>query len=171
MRWFRERENGARVAGKKPKYTPYTQRALGGAAARGSQNPAARDARPGHGPADGARRVPDRARSVDTHRLDENLIEVYPKATLTQLFARAHRGRATSDRATRRRRGCEILNALDDLASHRARGASTGLANDHKFDAVICAYTAYLWSRGACLEPTNATVRDDGWIWFPEKQA
>ena len=25
--WFRERENGARVAGKKPKYTPYTQRA------------------------------------------------------------------------------------------------------------------------------------------------
>src|SRR6476646_2142566 len=24
---FRERENGARIAGKKPKYTPYTQRA------------------------------------------------------------------------------------------------------------------------------------------------
>src|SRR4051812_12607600 len=25
--WFRERENGSRVPGKKPKYTPYTQRA------------------------------------------------------------------------------------------------------------------------------------------------
>ena len=35
------------------------------------------------------------------------------------------------------------------------------------FDAVICAYTAYLWWRGECVEPTSPIVLSDGWIWFP----
>ena len=106
----------------------------------------------------------------NTHRLDENLIEVYPKATLTQLFAARTAGRYKRSGDSPQTR-LDILNALDDLRFAPGAWREHGFANDHKFDAVICAYTAYLWSRGACLEPADATVRDDGWIWFPEKQA
>jgi hypothetical protein len=38
-----------------------------------------------------------------------------------------------------------------------------------KVAGVMCAYTAYLWTRGACEQPQNQLVLDDGWIWFPTK--
>ena len=43
------------------------------------------------------------------------------------------------------------------------------LQDDHAFDAVICAYTAYLWARdGWQLPEENREVfAEDGWIWFP----
>ena len=43
--------------------------------------------------------------------------------------------------------------------------------NDHQFDALICAYTAYLWTRdGWQLPPDPRRVfAEDGWIWFPPK--
>jgi len=103
-----------------------------------------------------------------THRLNENLIEVYPKATLTQLFtARTTRGYKRSAGSPQTR--LDMLNALGDLTFAPGAWRQHALDNDHKFDAVICAYTAYLWSRGACLEPTDQIVRDDGWIYFPAK--
>jgi len=40
------------------------------------------------------------------------------------------------------------------------------LRNDHCFDAVITAYTAYLWARDGWTVP-EGMVGDDGWIFSP----
>ncbi len=41
--------------------------------------------------------------------------------------------------------------------------------NDHQFDALICAYTAYLWTRDDWELPADPqrVFAEDGWIWFP----
>jgi predicted RNase H-like nuclease len=167
--WFRERENGARVAGKKPKYTPYTQRASEVLLHEEHKILPRETLGQGMGPLTARAAYLTRA-LASTHRLNENLIEVYPKATLTQLFAARTAGRYKRSGDSPQTR-LEILNALTDLRFAPGAWRQHGLDNDHKFDAVVCAYTGYLWSRGACLEPTDAVVRDDGWIWFPEKIA
>ena len=63
----------------------------------------------------------------------------------------------------------DIFNTLPELTFAPGAWREDGLANDHKFDAIICAYTAYLWSKGGCEQPVSPTVLDDGWIWFPRK--
>jgi predicted RNase H-like nuclease len=168
VRWFRERENGARVAGKKPKYTPYTQRASE-VLMHEEQHILPRETLgQGMGPLTARAAYLTRALG-STHRLNENLIEVYPKATLTQLFAAKTAGRYKRSGDSPQTR-LDILNAMTDLKFAPGAWREHGLANDHKFDAVICAYTAYLWSRGACVDPpSDGVVRDDGWIWFPHK--
>ena len=40
------------------------------------------------------------------------------------------------------------------------------LGNDHCFDAVIAAYTAYLWARDGWQAPSGV-FEDDGWIVCP----
>jgi hypothetical protein len=40
------------------------------------------------------------------------------------------------------------------------------LRNDHCFDAVISAYTAYLWARDGWDVPAEH-VAEDGWIFSP----
>jgi predicted RNase H-like nuclease len=61
-----------------------------------------------------------------------------------------------------------MLNDLADLTFAPGQWRQHALENDDKFDAVICAYTAYLWWRGECEQPpANGAVLDDGWIWFP----
>lgn len=165
--WFRERENGTRVAGKKPRYTPYTQRASEVILHEDHQILPRETLGQGMGPL--AARGVWLARALsDTHRLNDNLIEVYPKATLTQLFgarlAARYKRSAESPRAR-----LDILNSLTDLSFAPGAWREDGLANDHKFDAVICAYTAYLWASGRCVQPVSQVVLEDGWIWFPEK--
>jgi predicted RNase H-like nuclease len=168
--WFRARENGAaREAGKKPKYTPYTQRASEVILHEDHQILPRETLGQGMGPLTARAAYLTRALS-STHRLDENLIEVYPKATLTQLFAARTAGRYKRSGDSPQTR-LEILNALTDLRFAPGAWREHGLANDHKFDAIICAYTAYLWSRDACVEPTDAVAKSDGWIWFPPKKA
>ena len=90
--WFRERENGARVVGKKPKYTPYTQRASEVLLHEEHKILPRETLGQGMGPLTARAAYLTRALST-THRLNENLIEVYPKATLTQLFAARTAGR------------------------------------------------------------------------------
>ena len=104
----------------------------------------------------------------DQHK---NLIEVYPKATLHQLFgpqlARRYKGKADTWET---RAG--ILESLSDTlqfsrASRMAREEC--LANDHCFDAVLCAYTAYLWARDGWRIPDDEreVYAVDGWIYAP----
>ena len=40
------------------------------------------------------------------------------------------------------------------------------LRNDHCFDAVISAYTAFLWARDGWVHP-GGVFDDDGWIFAP----
>ena len=53
------------------------------------------------------------------------------------------------------------------LAAHFIR--ETALQNDHQLDALLCAYTAFLWARDGWELPADPIYAEDGWIWFPEK--
>lgn len=103
--------------------------------------------------------------------LHANLLEVSPLATVAALFGqRAARGRKRDADPWRTR--AEILTRCDDLgfapSSRLAR--EEVLRNDHCFDALISAYTAYCWARdGWQLPAENAEVfTEDGWVWAPE---
>jgi predicted RNase H-like nuclease len=163
--WFRDRENGTRVVGKKPKYTPYTQRATEVVLHEDHHILPRETLGQGMGPLTARAAYLTRALG-DRYRLNENLIEVYPKATITQLFNARVAGRYKRSAGSPQAR-LDILNALADLEFAPGAWREDGLANDHKFDAVICAYTAWLWQKGGCTQPTSDTVLDDGWIWFP----
>ena len=99
--------------------------------------------------------------------LNEDLIEVYPKATITKIFG--------ADRARRYKRGTEDwavrAEMLEELSGQLQFEVwkQVCLDNDHCFDAVIAAYTGYLWaSEGWTLPEEDREIFErDGWIWFP----
>jgi predicted nuclease with RNAse H fold len=110
-------------------------------------------------------------RALEPHyQLDHNLIEVYPKATLQLLFsaqvARSYKRGAPAYEIRQR-----ILHTFADLEF----GPRTGMqreqcfANDHCFDALLCAYTAFLWARDGWQRPLEhgEIWSSDGWIWHP----
>ena len=51
------------------------------------------------------------------------------------------------------------------------------IQSDHLFEAVICAYTGFLWARDSWALPPSAQPRADdarlrdGWIWTPPPRA
>ncbi len=101
------------------------------------------------------------------YALHENLVEVSPAATIAALCGpRAARGykRDADPWVTR----ASILERLRDLTfARQSRMAREDvLQNDHCFDAVIAAYTAYLWARDGWSAPDGCFV-DDGWIVTP----
>jgi predicted nuclease with RNAse H fold len=101
------------------------------------------------------------------YELHENLVEVSPAATITALCGpRDARGykRDADPWVTR----ASILERLRDLTfARQSRMAREDvLQNDHCFDAVIAAYTAYLWARDGWSTP-DGCFADDGWIVAP----
>lgn len=144
----------------KPTVTPYTQRATDlyllsrGVAAREAMGQAM-------GPltARAAHLVRALARS---YRLNLNLIEVYPRATLELLgFREPYKKRVD--------RRIEILAALGDLSFSPGVWREECRQSDHTFDAVLCAYTGYLRERdGWQISPLAGDAIDpQGWIWVP----
>ncbi|MCX5747843.1 MAG: DUF429 domain-containing protein, partial [Proteobacteria bacterium] len=103
--------------------------------------------------------------------LHHNLIEVSPPATIAALcgewVARGYKRDADPWRTR-----ALILEQLDDLAfapsSRMAR--EEVLQNDHGFDAVIAAYTAYRWAHEHWTVPDDVFV-DDGWVFAPQTKA
>jgi predicted nuclease with RNAse H fold len=167
--WFRTQANGALKPGTKPKYTPYTQRGSEVLLAEEHQILPRETLGQGMGPLTARGQYLTRALR-GAYQLNENLIEVYPKATLTKLFPEdvAQYKRSGRSRDVR----LKILNKLSTVLTFGpGQWREHAIENDHKFDAIICAYTAYLWSRGECVEPPNDVLRDDGWIWFPRSGA
>ncbi len=167
IRWFGERERARAVENdrKKPLYTPYTQRATEVLLHEVHEILPRETLGQGMGPLTARAAYLQRAlrpRFV----VGENLIEVYPKATLWQLLGKKtaeqykRSGNAQSTRL-------EILNRLTELRFAPGAWREDALQNDHKFDAVICAYTGYLYARGACEPPPSDVVPEDGWIWAP----
>jgi predicted nuclease with RNAse H fold len=101
------------------------------------------------------------------YELHENLVEVSPAATVAALCGvRAARGykRDADPWVTR----ASILERLRDLvfAPQSRMAREDVLQNDHCFDAVIAAYTAFLWARDGWPLPEGCFV-DDGWIVAP----
>jgi predicted nuclease with RNAse H fold len=151
--------------GHKPQATPYTQRACEVVLHREHGILPRETLGQGMGPLT-ARALYLKRALEDRFRLNENLLEVYPKATLIRMFGNeARRYKRHPDTWAVRARILERLG--EDLRFDVWREGC--LQNDHCFDAVICAYTAYRWAREGWQLP--ARDRDlferDGWIWIP----
>lgn len=168
--WFREAGNALvprrNRSGTRPATTPYTQRACDVVLYRRYGIMPRETLGQGMGPltarAHYLRRVLEPG-----FMLDENLIEVYPRATITRLVGAA-KARAYKRTAESWRTRAEILEGLaDDLRFDVWREGC--LSDDHFFDAVISAYTGYLWARDGWVLPVEdrEVFTADGWIWFP----
>ena len=101
------------------------------------------------------------------YQLHGNLLEVSPAATIAALCGpRAARGykRDADPWVTR----AQVLERFDDLsfAPQSRMAREDVLRNDHCFDAVISAYTAFLWARDGWESPTGVFA-EDGWIFSP----
>lgn len=101
------------------------------------------------------------------YELHRNLVEVSPAATVAALCgARAARGykRDADPWVTR----ASILERLRDLtfAPQSRMAREDTLQNDHCFDAVLAAYTAFLWARDGWALP-DGCFAEDGWIAAP----
>jgi hypothetical protein len=106
---------------------------------------------------------------ADRFTLNETLLEVYPKGTLAALgFSRPYK-KHLHERETRAR----ILEALaGDLRFGPGVWRELCVQSDHLFEAVICAYTGYLWARDSWTAPAeHAALVSGGWIWTPPVRA
>lgn len=149
----------------KPDVTPYTQRATEVYLAVRRGIPPRETLGQSMGPLTGRAAHLQRL-LADRFRLDENLIEVYPKATLAALGLNRRYKKHLHERENR----AGILEAL----AGRLRFApgvwrEECVQSDHVFDAVICAYTGFLWAAEGWQLPAEASevYRRDGWIWLP----
>jgi len=160
----------------KPTFTPYTQRATEVVLQRANSDIVPRETLgQGMGPLTARACYLVRA-LAPSYSLGKNLIEVYPRATLHQLFGKRYaRGYKRQTAAERVR-----LEIIERIAQTDALRFATRPRNwpefcdqtDHLFDALICAYTAYLWARdGWTLPEEDAQVfTEDGWIFMPPKR-
>lgn len=101
------------------------------------------------------------------YELHQNLLEVSPAATIAALCG-TREARGYKRDADPWRTRAVILERLRDLsfAPQSRMAREDVLGNDHCFDAVISAYTAFLWARDGWTAP-GGCFDDDGWIYAP----
>jgi predicted nuclease with RNAse H fold len=145
----------------KPTVTPYTQRATEVHLHRRRGILPRETLGQGMGPLT-ARAVHLVRALADQFRLNENLIEVYPKATLELL-------RLGDFYKKRPEVRLEILARMEGLSFAPGVWREDCVQSDHAFDAIVCAYTGFLFARdGWAMPEESATVMTrDGWIWVP----
>ncbi|MBK8482594.1 MAG: DUF429 domain-containing protein [Proteobacteria bacterium] len=156
----------ASIAGGKPSTTPYTQRACELLLARELGIVPRETLGQGTGPL--TARAYHLRRALAPHfALDTNLIEVCPKATLHVLFGARQAERYKRHVDTWRARA-EMLEMLADRLRFEIWREGV-LSNDHCFDALVAAYTGYLWAVEGWEVPADRLPlsREDGWIWWP----
>ena len=137
----------------KPSITPYTQRTTEVYLAC-SVGIAAREGL-GQGTGPLAARAAHLVRALaDRFTLNENLIEVYPKATLVALGLGTPFKKHLRERETRAR----ILESLSvELRFGPGVWRELCIQSDHLFEAVICAFTGFLWARDGWSLPATTT--------------
>lgn len=103
-------------------------------------------------------------------RLDENLLEVSPRATVQALCGDAAASGYKHDADPWETRAA-IVEGLADLGfAPRSRlSKESVLRNDHCFEALLSGYTAYLRTRERWTRPAGDPDlwAEDGWIWAP----
>jgi predicted RNase H-like nuclease len=99
---------------------------------------------------------------------DRDLLEVYPKATIHQLAgaAAARRYKRETDIWGVR---AKLLETFSQALAFQA-WREESLRCDHCFDAVVCAYSGWLWMTTPWTLPAgmDEIVGLEGWIWRPE---
>lgn len=148
----------------KPAVTPYTQRATEIYLAHRLGLVPREGLGQGTGPL--AARAAHLVRALaDRFTLNETLLEVYPKGTLAALGLTRPYKRHLHEREAR----ASILEALaDELRFGPGVWREQCVQSDHLFEAVICAYTGYLWARDAwAAPPEHVSLVTGGWIWTP----
>jgi predicted nuclease with RNAse H fold len=145
----------------KPAVTPYTQRATEVYLLRRRGIPAREALGQGMGPLT-ARACHLIRALADRCILNDNLIEVFPRATLELLGFRDPYKKHIDKRI-------EILAKLHDLSFAPGVWREECRQSDHVFDAVISAYTGYLRSRDAWTvsSEVESLLPEVGWIWVP----
>ncbi len=158
-------------AAKKPHTTPYTQRATEVVLHRRHGIMPRETLGQGMGPLTARAAHLVRALGRHGYRRDENLLEVYPKATIHQLWGQkiARRYKREVETWETRARVLESLRGKLEFSRKSGLARETVLQNDHCFDAVVCAYTAYLWAREGWTLPRahREVFVEDGWIYVP----
>lgn len=156
---------------KKPPTTPYTQRATEVVLHRRHGIIPRETLGQGMGPLTARAAHLTRALARFGYALHENLIEVYPKATLQKLWGPkiASGYKREVDTWQLRARVLESLRGRLEFGPKSRLSKESVLSNDHCFDAVICAYTGYLWAtQGWQLPEEHRDVfKVDGWIFVP----
>ncbi len=147
----------------KPGITPYTQRATDIYLLRRREILARETLGQGMGPL--TARAAHLTRTVaDLFTLNQDLIEVYPRATLELLGFRAPYRKRVDQRI-------DILAGLRDLSFAPGIWREECRQSDHAFDAVVCAYTGYLRSRDGWVPLPELSDARSGWIWVPPEVA
>lgn len=101
--------------------------------------------------------------------LNQNLLEVSPAATIAALFDRRSARGYKRDADPWETRAALVEQLADlEFAPQSRLAREDALRNDHCFDALIAAYTAYLWARDGWTMP-ETPFSDDGWIWAPPR--
>ncbi|MFH1132093.1 MAG: DUF429 domain-containing protein, partial [Pseudomonadota bacterium] len=145
VRWFRKKGDklvSPERTRHKPPTTPYTQRACEVILYRKHGIPPREALGQGMGPLTARAHYLQRTLEPD-FTLNKNLIEVYPKATVQQLFGAERAQRYKREVNTWRTRA-ELLEALREKLIFEVWREGC-LQNDHCFDAVVCAFTGFLW--------------------------
>lgn len=105
------------------------------------------------------------------YSLNHNLIEVSPRATVHALFGGdAARGyKRDADPWLTRASIVEGMAGSVRFGPRSRLAREDVLQNDHCFDALLTAYTAYLYSRDEWVMPADQAELEDGWIWAPPR--
>jgi hypothetical protein len=138
----------------KPAVTPYTQRAADLLLAHAGLQPR-ESLGQGMGPL-AARAAYLRHALSPRLRLHENLIEVHPPATLIRLFGAAtvHRlGKGPTDEVAEQRR--KIFEGLGEKLRFDYVWPEIVVRSPHIFEAVLSAFTAFLWTTQGWKGPTD----------------
>ncbi|KIG16571.1 hypothetical protein DB30_04342 [Enhygromyxa salina] len=146
----------------KPAITPYTQRATELLLERATLAPR-ESLGQGMGPL--AARAAYLRRALSPRlRLNENLLEVHPRATLIRLFGprQERRTRHGSDPQTWERRTAvlEALGRLVEGLEFDRVWPDLVVRNVHVFHAVVSAFTAYFWAREGWTGPDDLLEPD-----------
>lgn len=201
VRWFNARSEAGRDKNGKPKYTPYTQRATEVVLHEDHGIMPRETLGQGMGPLT-ARMAYLKHALAGAYGLNRNLLEVYPKATLAQLFPDPEpptpprgisyldgngrpvgldgkpsgRGMRSEIAQKYKRSGhgpqirSRVLGELPELRFAAGQWRESLIQSDHAFDALLCAYTAYLWARDGWSLPGEPVFGEDGWIWIPPRR-
>lgn len=94
------------------------------------------------------------------------VLEVYPRATLRSLAASDHRLRPRQPKEPQEQFRARIVAGLQEVIDGLEAWPETREIG-HVLDALISAYTAWLWPSSLRAPPRGWPFEEGGWIWFP----